>query len=137
MLFVLFFDFDFQSKSTTLGIKSKLFLLSLIVDFPVQHKLLCLFVVHVEEALLLVQASDGLHVAVGEGEVEDPGILHNVLRIARAGDDGETFLQVPAEDNLCGRLVLHRKPVTILIIITGLRSLFTEKCISLLPEVGW
>lgn len=55
LVICLFFDFDFQAKSTTLGIKSKLFLLSLIVDFPIQHELLGLLVVHVEETLLLVQ----------------------------------------------------------------------------------
>ena len=64
LVICLFFDFDFQAKSTTLGIKSKLFLLSLIVDFPIQHKLLCLFVVHVEETLFLVQRTDGLHVGI-------------------------------------------------------------------------
>ena len=57
----------------------------------VQHKLFSLLVVHVEEALLLVQRAEGLHIGIGEGEVEYLGILHNFYSLKSVGEAPRYF----------------------------------------------
>ena len=60
----------------------------------------------VEEALLLVERAHLPHLPVGQLEVENLDVLPDVVGIRSAGDDGETLLDVPAQDDLCRGLAV-------------------------------
>ena len=59
-----------------------------------------------KEALFLVEAANLFHVVFGKLEVIDLDVFLDVIRVAGAGNRGEAFLHVPAEDNLRGRLLV-------------------------------
>ena len=59
-----------------------------------------------KEALFLVEAANLFHVVFGKLEVIDLDVFLDVIRVAGAGNRGKTFLHVPAEDNLRGRLLV-------------------------------
>ena len=56
--------------------------------------------------MFLVERTYLLHLVVREGEVEDLDVFLDVVRIGGTGNNGETFLNVPTQDNLCGRLAV-------------------------------
>ena len=58
------------------------------------------------EAVVLVEGVDALHLVGGEFEVEDVVVLGDVGGIGGAGDGDGAALQVPAEDDLIGRLLV-------------------------------
>ena len=72
----------------------------------------------VEDALFLVERTYLLHLVVREGEVEDLDVFLDVVRIGGTGNNGETFLNVPTQDNLCGRLAV----CSAIFLMTGSRS---------------
>ena len=57
-------------------------------------------------ALARVELLDGVHLACGEVEVQDVEGLLDALRRDRLGDDDVAQLQVPAQDDLRGRLAM-------------------------------
>ena len=58
------------------------------------------------EAVTALQIVDALHVVGGQLEVEDVVVLGDVGGIGGAGDGDGAALQVPAEDDLIGRLLM-------------------------------
>lgn len=60
----------------------------------------------VEETQLFVERAHLLHLAVGEGEVEDVDILPDVVGIGGSGYHRESLLYVPAQDDLGGSLAV-------------------------------
>lgn len=93
---------------------------TLIVHFPIQHKLLGLLVVHIEETLLLVQTAHLCHLFVGQREVEHADILLYIVVARGSGNDRETFLYMPTDDDLSRSLAVR--------LGNGLNSRVFEQC---------
>ena len=56
--------------------------------------------------MVALQGVDALHVVGSQGEVEDVVVLGDVGGIRRAGDGDDAALQVPAQDDLIGGLLV-------------------------------
>ena len=53
-----------------------------------------------------VDGADCLHLCISQREVEDTDVFENMVGIGRAGNRAETFLNMPAEDNLIRGLTM-------------------------------
>lgn len=67
---------------------------------------LSFFICHVEEALLFVEGTDSIHFLIAKRKVECADILVDIFGIINARNDGEPFLNMPANYDLCRCLTM-------------------------------
>lgn len=63
-------------------------------------------VLGVVHAVVDVKSADGLHVSITELERGDVEVAEETVLVVGLGDDSETLLDSPAEENLCGGLAV-------------------------------
>ena len=102
-------DFDYLNRLKKRGKGKGLEYLAIISLFELRSpsgELHQLFICAVVVPLSAIEFRDLRHLGIGEFEIEDVEVIPDVIYIPASGDDGESHLNVPPEDDLCGALAV-------------------------------